>query len=220
MPLPEFVKFAMRPNFATIAAYILVAAALISSSVILLLARPQPVEIDILPPQPTFTPLPTATDEPYTVYVTGAVNQPQTTVSIQAGSRVQDAIMAAGGTTPNADLQRVNLADILRDGDQVHVPAVGEIAGSVGANVVDSNANTASAAGLATPSGSNLVNVNTATSAELETLPRIGPALAGRILAYRELNGAFASLDDLQNVSGIGPATVEQLAPLVTFEFP
>ncbi|MEM6283422.1 MAG: ComEA family DNA-binding protein [Chloroflexota bacterium] len=211
----------MRSNkAATLAAYVLVAVALIASSVILLLARPTPVEIEILPPQPTFTPLPTATDEPYTIYITGAVNQPQTTITLPAGARVQDAIVAAGGPSGNADLQRVNLADILRDGDQVHVPAFGEVPGSAGAGVVDTNADTANAAGLATPSGGNLVNVNTADSATLETLPRIGPALAGRIIAYREANGPFSTLADLENVSGIGPATVDQLAPLVTFEFP
>lgn len=194
--------------------------AIIVSSVLLLLTRPEPVAITILPPEPTPTPPPTATPSPYTVYVTGAVLQPGAVLTLPVGSRVQDALAAAGGAAPNADLNRVNLADVLRDGAQVHVPAVGELPGSAGAGVVDSNADTAEQLGLATPVGGNLVNVNTATAAELETLPRIGPALAGRILEYRELNGPFTSLDDLGNVSGIGPATLEQLAPLVTFELP
>jgi competence protein ComEA len=202
---------------AAITAFVLVVVAVIASGALLLVTRPEPVEITIMPPPPTATPSPTDTPAPYTVYVTGAVMQPQAMVSVPAGSRVQDAISAAGGVTGNADLERVNLADVLRDGVQVHVPAVGEVTGGVGAGVVE---NAGAQPGIATPISSALVNVNTATSEELQTLPRIGPAFAQRIIDYRQQNGPFTSLEDLDNVSGIGPVTLEQLAPLVTFDLP
>lgn len=202
---------------AAITAFVLIVVAIIASGVLLLVTRPEPVEITIMPPMPTPTPPPTNTPAPFTVYVTGAVAKPGMTVNVPADSRVQDAINAAGGATGNADLERVNLADILRDGVQVHVPAVGELPGDVGAGVVDS-AGANDALGLATPMSGALVNVNTATLDELQTLPRIGPAIAQRIIDYRDQNGPFTDLQDLDNVSGIGPATLEQLAPLITFE--
>ncbi len=204
----------------TIAAYVLVVVAIIGTAILLLLRRPQPVQIEIQPPVPTDTPPPTATPEPYTIYVTGAVAQPGSVLLLPWDSRVQDAINAAGGALPNADMTRVNLADTLRDGDQVHVPAVGELPGSAGAGVVDSNADTAEQLGLATPSGGNLININTASVAELETLPGIGPAIAGRIVAFREENGPFSDAESLTAVSGIGPSTVEEIAGLVSFGVP
>jgi competence protein ComEA len=134
------------------------------------------------------------------VYITGAVAQPEQLLTLLPSSRVSDAIEAAGGATDSADLERVNLAGILRDGDQIHVPAFEE------------------EVTLATPSGGGIVNVNTATAEELDTLPGIGPAVAERIIAYREANGPFADLAALDAVEGVGPALLEGIQELVVFE--
>lgn len=163
---------------------------------------PQPVQITINPPLPTATAAPSATPAPILVYVTGAVNSPQNTYTLPYGSRVQDAIDAAGGLTDDADLERVNLAGIVRDGDQVHVPILGEDTAEI----------------LPTESGGGIVFINSASLEELMTLPNIGAATAQAILDYRDANGRFESLEDLDNVSGIGAGTLEELAPLVSFE--
>ncbi len=135
-------------------------------------------------------------------YVTGAVMNPQTTVQLPPESRVQDAINAAGGLLPNADLERVNLAGIVRDGDQIHVYAIGE----------------SSTVALPTESGGGLVHINSATLEEIETLPGIGPVIAQRIIDYRTQNGPFPDLNALQNVSGIGPATLANIASQVVID--
>ncbi|MCY4145148.1 MAG: helix-hairpin-helix domain-containing protein [Chloroflexi bacterium] len=164
-------------------------------------SRPAPVVITIIPPPPTDTPMPTSTPGPLQVYVTGEVVNPQQTYALPAGSRVNDAIEAAGGPTDRADLSRINLAGFLRDGDQIHLPAVNE----------DESA-------LPTPMGGAKVRINSATQAELEALPGIGPVTATRIINYREIEGTFVDLDALDAVSGIGPATLETLRDLVVFD--
>lgn len=186
---------------ATVIAFLILAVLIVGSIVLLLATRPQPVQITINPPIPTSTPLPTSTPAPLTVFVTGAVNEPEALYTLPPGSRVQDAIDAAGGTTEDADLSRVNLAGFLRDGDQVHVPSLNEIEAVV-----------------PTPSGGTVIHVNTATVEELDTLPGVGPALAQAIIDYRETNGDFTSMEDLDAVSGIGPALLEGLAGLVAFD--
>jgi competence protein ComEA len=184
----------------TIIAFALVALAIVGGAVLLLAARPEPVRITINPPAPTATPTPTATPGPITVYVTGAVFNPALLVTLPSGSRVLDAITAAGGMTNSANPEGVNLAAVLRDGDQVHVPELGQV-------VI-----------LPTPGGGGLVNINEAALEDLVTLPGIGPALAQRILDYREANGPFASLEALDAVSGVGPALLEGLKDRVVFE--
>ena len=141
----------------TLVAFVIVLMALVGGAAFLLSNRPQPVQITINPPVPTATPAPTSTFAPITVYVTGAVQKPEQTITLPYRSRVQDAITAAGGTTAEADLQKINLADYLHDGDQVDVPVKGQ--------TVE----------LATPSGGVVVHINTATAEELETLPGVGP---------------------------------------------
>lgn len=190
----------------TLLAFAVVIVTIVAGGALLLLTRPEPVQITINPPVPTPTPAPTATNEPILVYVTGEVNEPESTISLPYNSRVSDAIEAAGGVTDNANLELVNMAGILRDGDQVHVPArVDEAAAE-------------EPAALPTSSGGDLVYVNSATSDELQTLPGIGETTAQRIIDYRTENGPFASLEDLDNVPGIGPSTLETIAPLVSFE--
>src|SRR4051812_42238234 len=110
----------------TIIAFIIVVVALIGGSVFLLSSRPQPVQITINPPIPTATPAPTSTASPITVYIPGAVQKPDQTLPLPYRSRVQDAIPAAGGTTAEADLEKINLADYLHDGDQIHVSVKGQ----------------------------------------------------------------------------------------------
>jgi competence protein ComEA len=125
------------------------------------------------------------------VHVAGAVNHPGL-VTLNAGSRVADAIDLAGGMVLSADPASINLARPVIDGEQIYVPVVGEA-----------------------PS-SRKVNLNRADASELDALPGIGPVLAERIVADREANGPFASVDDLARVSGVGASVVEQIAPLAT----
>jgi len=190
----------------TLVAFIIVGVLIVGSGALLLSSRPEPVQITIHPPIPTATPQPTATPSPILVYVTGEVNQPETTVEIAYGSRVVDAINAADGFTDNADKTLVNLAGLLHDGDQVHVPAIIN---------ADNNLEHET---LPTPSGGVVIYINSATLDELETLPGVGPALAQRILDYRTTNGSFSRLEDLDNVSGIGEAMLNNLRDLISFD--
>ncbi len=174
---------------------------LILAGALVVLSRPEPTIISIHPPRPTATPAPTATQLPILVYVTGAVNQGETTYTLPYGSRVSDALAAAGGLTEHADRSLVNLAGRLRDGDHVHVPALGELGGD-----------------LPTPSGGQIIFINSATQEELESLPGIGAVTARRIIEYRELAGEFRNLNDLDNVAGIGEAMLEKLKDLIAFD--
>lgn len=169
------------------------------------------------------------------VHVAGAVNNPGV-YTLPAQGRAVDAIAAASGAAADADLDRVNLAGALSDGVQIYVPHRGETAAPAQiqpnggtANVGQGNtaqsgaaqnnapqpARTLTASGSA-QKGSTPVNINTATAEELQSLPRIGPAMAQRIIAWREAHGGFRSVDELDAVPGIGPSMLENLRPLVT----
>lgn len=169
--------------------------------------RPQAsAPIAVHTPSPTRTPPPTATPLPMRIHVCGAVQRPDV-YEIALGSIVQQAIETAGGPTADADLNTINLALELQDQQKVYVPRQGEAnapppvsGGPEGVEV---------AAG-------RVVNINTATAVELETLPRIGPTMAQRIIDYREASGPFAAVEDICNVPGIGPATFEGLKDLIT----
>lgn len=144
------------------------------------------------------------------VHVAGAVAVPGVR-TMAAGDRVSDAVAAAGGAGPDADLDGLNLAAPLSDGQRVYVPRVGE----VDPTSVPSGASPAPGpGGTAAPAGP--VDVNRAGAAELEALPGVGPATAAAIVDDRERNGPFASVDDLDRVSGIGPAKLAALRDLVT----
>ncbi len=148
-------------------------------------------------------PIPTVTPPSLHVYVTGAVTHPGV-VSVPAGSLLVDALDAVGGATEDADLESVNLAAPLVENQHVIIPR----------RAATATPPSAAVATVAPPSA--LVNINTATAAELETLPHIGPAMAERIIAYREANGPFQRIEDLQEVEGIGETRYKDLAPLIT----
>ena len=142
------------------------------------------------------------------VHVVGQVATPGV-VTLGAGSRVADAVAKAGGALPNADLERVNLARVVVDGEQVHVPAPGEPLPS-GSDGAGATSGPAAAAGTARD-GHQLVNLNTADVAALDTLPGVGPVLAQRIVQWRQEHGRFSSVEELNEVSGIGDKLFAQL---------
>ena len=152
------------------------------------------------------------------VHVVGAVVSPGVVV-LADGARVADAIAAAGGAASDADTEQLNLARVLDDGEQVRVPHAGEqlAAPDPGPSPPGASGGGAAAgsSGGSTPGG-GVVNINTAGAAELEALPGIGPALAARIVEYRDGHGPFASVDDLTDVPGIGPAKLEALRSQAT----
>ena len=140
------------------------------------------------------------------VDVTGKVRRPGI-ATLPLGSRVVDALEAAGGTRPGARLGALNLARVLTDGEQVVVgrPGVPGVAASA-----------AAAPGAGTTGGTPMVNLNSATQAQLEELPGVGPVTAQAILAFRTEQGPFTAVDELLEVSGIGDATLAQISPFVT----
>ena len=146
------------------------------------------------------------------VHVSGAVLEPGL-YDLPAGSRADSAIAAAGGFTEQADSARVNLARKLKDGMQVYVPLSKQFRTKAARTAVSQGGVTGermgSGAGIAAP-----VNINTASAAELETLPGIGPAMANRIIAQRSVR-PFAKVEDLLLVRGIGPAKLAKLQALV-----
>ncbi len=164
-------------------------------------AVPVPVTADAVAPSAA----PTA-EAALVVHVAGAVVTPGV-VELAPGTRVDQAIAAAGGPTDDADLDALNLAAPVSDGQQVYVPIEGETVPPA-APGSDST--------IAGPSGGGLVDINTADAAALDTLPGVGPAIAARIIAYRDEHGPFASVEALTDVAGIGPATMDRLRDLVT----
>jgi competence protein ComEA len=143
------------------------------------------------------------------VAIDGAVGTPGV-YSLPGDARVQNAIEAAGGVTTHADLAAVNPAARVHDGDRVIIPFV-----STPVPTRDPNA-PAAAEATQPVAASDPLNINTATADELDELPGIGEVIANRIVAYRESHGAFATVDDLAEVSGISERMVDDLRPLVT----
>ena len=207
-----------RPHLAVVAA--IVALGLLIAGWAVLRARP--VAVAVTPPpvtatraatsDPSAATSPTAMTPPLVVHVLGAVRKPGL-VSLAAGSRVQDALDAAGGLTGKAEPGELNLAQPVADGQQIVVGTRGQPS-----EVRDgSGGSTGSAGGDAGSSGAGSgqgVNLNTATQAQLEELPGVGPVMAGKIIAWRTENGRFSRVEELQEIDGVGPKTYAKLAPL------
>jgi competence protein ComEA len=149
---------------------------------------------------------PVPTEKPIVVHVTGAVPRPGV-YALAQGSRVQDAISAAGGFLADAEKGGINLARALEDGEQLDIPYAQGASPVIG---------TESPVLTEPPSSAELININTASQSELETLPGIGPSTAQKIIQYREQNGPFVSTENIVNVPGIGPGTYERIKNLIT----
>ena len=140
------------------------------------------------------------------VHVTGAVSAPGV-YTLPSDARVDDAVRAAGATA-EADLSQLNLAQKLADGQKITVPAIGSASTSAGEGTTTTPADASSDGAL--------VNINTASLEELETLPSIGEVRAQAIITYRETNGGFRTIEELQEVSGIGEKIFADVAPYIT----
>ncbi len=152
-------------------------------------------------------------DEAVTWYVDlkGAVKRPQV-VPVTPGMRIHDVIDIAGGLAEDADQSQVNLAQLVADQMVIYVPKHGE---EIAENVATTIETSKIESEVGQEEGSELVNINTAMAEELQTLSGIGEKRAADIILYRETNGAFESVDDLDQVSGIGEKTMEKLRPLI-----
>ena len=161
-------------------------------------------------PAPGAPPVPATPPVTVTVHVAGQVTNPGV-YAVPAGGRVADAVVAAGGTASEADVEQLNLAARLSDGERIYVPKKGEAPPVI-------SAAPAPAPGVGTKAGATPagpVDLNTATAEQLEALPGVGPATSKAILAYRASHGRFRSVTELLEVPGIGPAKLEALRPLV-----
>lgn len=162
-----------------------------------------PVTSGAAPPATLAVPSTAAETSTFVVHVAGAVAEPGV-YDVRGPARVVDAIEAAGGATAEAQLDALNLAAALVDGERIYVPVIGEIVAPVDDGAADG-----------VDAVTRPIDLNTATPAELEELPGIGPATAAAIFEYREEHGPFASVDDLTEVRGIGPAKLDAIRDLV-----
>ena len=188
--------------------------------------KPPPVTSAKLPPvemvssgRPTPGPAPPNADGPVVVSVVGLVHKPGL-VTLAPGARIANALTAAGGALDGADLIGLNMARRVTDGEQIIVGIVAAPGQPADGSSVSSGPATAGptdtppgAGKASTPGG--LVDLNTATVEELDTLPGVGPVTAAAIIAWRDANGRFTSVDQLGDVDGIGPARLEKLRDLV-----
>ncbi len=154
------------------------------------------------------------TEVPIAVHVIGAVARPGL-YEFPTGARIQDAIDAAGGVLAEASSESLNLAQLLEDGQQLDIPYK---AGSAPVSTPGLDLPTSTTPTPSADPNVELININTATLEELDTLPGIGPSTAQKIIDYRTANGPFANIEDLVNVSGIGPSTMDQIRPLITVD--
>jgi competence protein ComEA len=180
----------------------------LATAALLWRVRPQAVAVGPPPVVGTFgpaapKPAPSPSPRPLVLAVVGRVRHPGL-VTVPAGARLIDALKAAGGQLPGVDITPLNLARKVADGEQIVVGVQGPVSAGPVAGSVD-----------ATPS-TTVVNLNSATLADLDGLPGIGPVIASRILEFRSAHGGFAAIDQLRQVSGVGDRTFERLRGLVT----
>jgi len=181
---------------------------LLTAGAILLISQPrqgQPISLFPAPsPTPTAPPKPTGTKIPYQVQVGGEINHPGI-FEFSDEFRLSDLVEAAGGLTSKADVDRINLAALVRDGDYFYIPAVDE-------EIPETASNAPGNLPISQSSDYNYpLDLNEVTQDALESIPGIGPSKATDILAYKAVIGRFSSLEELLNVSGIGAATLESL---------
>jgi len=147
---------------------------------------------------------PAPTEKPVIVYITGAVPRPGV-YALPKNARVQDAISAAGGFLAEAEKSQINLAALLEDGEKLDIPFIEGASPILGTPVPAVETST-----------TELININTASVSELDSLPGIGPTLAQRIIDYREQNGPFINAEDIINVPGIGTGNYERFKDMIT----
>ena len=217
-----------RPHVVIVAAIVMLGILLAGWA----LLRAKPVAVAVTPPvvpspasgpgsgpasggEAPATPGPSASAAGVLVHVLGAVKKPGV-VRLTAGSRVQDALQKAGGLTGKADPGELNLAQPVADGQQIVVGTKGKPTGEVrdGSGGTGGGGATGSGGAPGSGAGQQPVNLNTATQAQLEELPGVGPVMAGKIIAWRTENGRFSRVEELQEISGVGPKTYARLAPL------
>lgn len=155
--------------------------------------------------------LPAPTKVPVAVHVIGAVPRPGL-YEFAEGARVQDAIDAAGGLLASANVDAVNLAALLMDGEQLNIPYKDGVAPTEPPAALELPGSPTET----TSENTDLININTASLEELDSLPGIGPTTAQRIIDYRTENGPFTTIDQIMDVSGIGPATYDEIKNLIT----
>ncbi len=176
---------------------------LLLSGLVHMLLLPKPGSpLTIVTLTPNLTPEPTATVELIQIQIAGAVVNPGV-YTLPKGSTVNDAILTAGGATPHAQTDLLNLLTELQDGQRIYIPGEAE------------NLDAQRSLEIELPT---LININTATQSELESLPGIGAVKARAIIAYRNEHGYFLSIEDIMNVDGIGPSTFEQFKDLISVE--
>lgn len=150
------------------------------------------------------------------IHITGSVKNPGI-VKLKYGSRIEDAIEAAGGLTENADITNVNLAYVLDDGVKIRIPSITDekngdeqiLEEGSGENIIEETNMTLGAS-------TKEVNINKATETELQSLPGIGASLASRIIEYRNQNGKFSKIEDIKNVNGIGDSKYDNIKDFIT----
>ena len=149
------------------------------------------------------------------VHISGQVKS-EMVVTLPEGSRIKDAVDAAGGLKKEADLTNINLAYILEDGEKIYIPKKGE---EIEDSITSSKSvETSSSITSSVASKSSKININKATQSELESIPGIGPSTALKIINYREENGKFSSIEDIKNVSGIGEAKYSKMKDYITIK--
>ena len=180
---------------------------IMSVGIVFLITRPpRGIPIQLKPPP---------TPSPYIVHVSGAVAEPGI-YSLITGSRIQNAIDAAGGHLPSANLDGINMAAFVEDGDQIWVPHQELMFSTPQPNEPTSSTTPqTNEENEQPPIATLLININTASISELESLPGIGPQKASEIIAYRDGNGPFERIEEIEMVSGIGPVTFNNIKALI-----
>jgi competence protein ComEA len=192
--LDELTEGVMKRQHLVIFLYGLLSGLFSAGIILLFLNRPKRYPIELLPPP---------SPAPLRIHITGAVTSPGV-YSLPHGSICADAVAIAGGSLPDADMDRINLAAPLSDGQHTYIPF--QSTEAIDHSTQDINP----------PSPAQRLNINTASSSDLENLPGIGPSLAQKIVEYRLNHGLFLTIDDLIHVSGIGPAKLDQIRDLIS----